>query len=425
MQHQNYWQITTYGHNFEPAKELDKDIETDFLIIWWWMSGLSSAYHLLQTGKKIVLIESWTIGSWASGRSGGFLTPDSELELYQMERRYGKEIAKQLRDFWDEGQKRIVETAKKHQFDCDLQMQDSLFVWLGKSGHEDVAFEASVRDEYDLQYSIETDKDLKQRIDHDAYCAWLRYADSYSINPLLFVLSLKKYLIERGVEIYEHSAIKKIKHKKAFTHHFSIHFDTCVMCCSGGHITSEQKQQTYWVRNVICVSEKLLPEQIEQLYPKWPCMTRDNEMIFSYYRLLWDGRLLLWWWNTLTTMSPYSILWKTTIEAVIQKHRERLPVLKDIDFPYWRDGRIHTTKDMMPVVDIDQRNPDIIWVVWALGLPWAASCGKYAAQLATKEKSTWNVLSWDRHYLIDRDSSLDLLKLPIFWLNMIYAKYYQ
>lgn len=34
-----------------------------------------------------------------SGRSGGFLTPDSELGLRQIEETYGKELARQLRDF--------------------------------------------------------------------------------------------------------------------------------------------------------------------------------------------------------------------------------------------------------------------------------------------------------------------------------------
>jgi hypothetical protein len=34
-----------------------------------------------------------------SGRSGGFLTPDSELGLRQIEQRYGKDMAKKLREF--------------------------------------------------------------------------------------------------------------------------------------------------------------------------------------------------------------------------------------------------------------------------------------------------------------------------------------
>lgn len=63
-----------------------------------------------------------------SGRSGGFLTPDSELGLRQIETKYGHELAQKIRSFGEHGQQSIVRNAKKNAFYCDLRQQDSLLL---------------------------------------------------------------------------------------------------------------------------------------------------------------------------------------------------------------------------------------------------------------------------------------------------------
>ena len=57
-----------------------------------------AAAQFLRKGLKVVLIDKNIIGGSSSGRSAGFLTPDSELELHQLCRRYGNQAA---REIWD------------------------------------------------------------------------------------------------------------------------------------------------------------------------------------------------------------------------------------------------------------------------------------------------------------------------------------
>lgn len=63
-----------------------------------------------------------------SGRSAGFLTPDSELGSRQYKKNYGEELAEEIRNFGVEGQKAIVDNVRTLKLDVDLRQQDSLLL---------------------------------------------------------------------------------------------------------------------------------------------------------------------------------------------------------------------------------------------------------------------------------------------------------
>jgi len=72
------------------APPLRKDIKTDVLIIGGGAAGLAAALELSKNKVKTVLLERNICGGSSTGKSAGFLTPDSELELDQLLRRFGK-----------------------------------------------------------------------------------------------------------------------------------------------------------------------------------------------------------------------------------------------------------------------------------------------------------------------------------------------
>ncbi|MEO8486557.1 MAG: FAD-dependent oxidoreductase [Betaproteobacteria bacterium] len=145
MINQNWW-ITTLmigGHKYCPP--LTKDIKCDVLIVGGGFSGVSVAAEFLRKGLSVVLIEKNIVGGSSSGRSAGFLTPDSELELHQLVRRYGTTAAAEIWEAPCRGIERIVDTINKYDISCGLQRQDSLFLGLGDGGKEAVASELECR----------------------------------------------------------------------------------------------------------------------------------------------------------------------------------------------------------------------------------------------------------------------------------------
>ena len=93
MVNQNWWITTLMIKEHKYCPPLTKAIKCDVLIVGGGFSGVSAAAEFLRKGLSVVLIEKNIIGGSSSGRSAGFLTPDSELELHQLVRRYGAKAA--------------------------------------------------------------------------------------------------------------------------------------------------------------------------------------------------------------------------------------------------------------------------------------------------------------------------------------------
>ena len=90
---QNWWFTTLLVNPHRNCPPLTRDIKCDVVIVGAGFAGVSAAVEFLKTGHKVVLIDKNIVGGSSSGRSAGFLTPDSELELHQLVRRYGVKAA--------------------------------------------------------------------------------------------------------------------------------------------------------------------------------------------------------------------------------------------------------------------------------------------------------------------------------------------
>jgi gamma-glutamylputrescine oxidase len=112
MINQNWWFTTLLIKQFKYCPPLDKSIKCDVVIIGGGMSGISAAAEFMRTGLSVVMIDKNIIGGNSTGRSAGFLTPDSELELHQLVRRYGINAAREIWEMPCLGIDRLVNNIK-------------------------------------------------------------------------------------------------------------------------------------------------------------------------------------------------------------------------------------------------------------------------------------------------------------------------
>ena len=92
-----YW--TSLRPSASPTRTLLADLHVSVVIIGGGIAGLMCAQRLLEKHVDCIVLERSFCGSGATGKSSGFITPDSELELATLLKTKGPTEARRLWDF--------------------------------------------------------------------------------------------------------------------------------------------------------------------------------------------------------------------------------------------------------------------------------------------------------------------------------------
>ena len=330
MINQDWWFTTLLVKQFKYCPPLNKDIKCDVVIVGGGMSGVSAAAEFLRSGLKVVLIEKNIVGGSSTGKSAGFLTPDSELELHQLVRRYGIDAA---RDIWEmpcRGIDRLVDNIRKFDIECGLLKQDSLFLGLGKSGKQAVDEELECRESVGFTdqkvYDVEG---LKTILGGENYSGGIRYAGTYGINPLLCVQGFKDVLIDHGLEVYESTAMERLEGHTVHTHGGSVTADQIIVAADKPERSiSHFADEIFHAQTFLSVTEPLNDRELAYLFPDGNQMQCwDSQMVYTYFRLTGDNRLLVGGGTKATTFLKNAFNLAVTIRRVIRGFKSHFPVL--------------------------------------------------------------------------------------------------
>ena len=428
---QNWWFTTLIGTSRPIQSPLRDDIKCDVLILGGGAAGLAAAARFVGTGRKVVLLERNVCGGSSTGKSAGFLTPDSELELSQLVRRFGAQGAKDLWQVPVRGIQRMLELIKGGGFECDLQKQDSLFLGKGGRGVRDVKEEDSSRRGMGYESQVYYGSELQSVIGGEGYIAAVRYKDTYGVDGLRYAQGMKGVLLDGGVDIYESTRAIAFSDHVVKTHMGSVTADQIIFCADKlGPDLSPYSSNVYHEQTFLSVTEPLSAREQEYMFPSEPFQCWDSDLVYSYYRLTGAKRLLLGGGSLLTTYAKNDSTTSEVIEHVIAGFRRMFPKLSNLRFiQYWM-GRIDMTRDLLPTIVKEPGAPWVHRVLGCVGLPWATFCGDFAARQILAESQTgdekyYRYFNIDRKFLIPIWLEKVMGKRLAFPLNNAWAKYYQ
>lgn len=407
------------------------DIKTDVLIVGAGAAGLAAALRLAGSGKKVVLMDKNICGGSSTGKSAGFLTPDSELELSQLLRKYGKKGAKDLWEVAAKGVDIMVDNIRKHKIECELQVQDCLFLGKGASGWKDVEDEVNARKEIGYSSTLYKGDEVRSVIGSDAYSGAIRYTGTYGVNPLLYAQGIKQVLLDSGVEIFESSEVLSWKDRTVRTHLGSVTADKIIFCIDKPKPEiSKYSTSVYHAQTFLSVSEPLGDKDIKELFPQGPLQCWDSDLIYTYFRLTGTKRLLVGGGDMLTTYAKNDTTEPRVMDRVIGGLKEKIPTIRPLRFIQYWQGRIDMTRDLIPTVLVDPEHPWTHFVLGCVGLPWATFCGDFAARNVLDDKELDNekfyrYFSPDRKFFIPLWLEGLLGKRIVFTVNNAWAKYRQ
>lgn len=384
---QTFWYL-------KPPKiqRLMHDSSYDVAIIGGGMAGLSAAQSFLNKGLRVVLLEKTVCGAGASGKSSGFITPDSEISLNGFIELYGQDNAHIIWDLGTQGVTIIKNNIEQYATECDYQIQDTLIVANTLEAFNDtIEKEYRARNLMNLSSTLYNQEQLTTILKSPNYFGGIKYGATFGINAYKYCQSIKEVLQDLGADIYEETPVIEVNEHKIVTTHATIQANYIVFCVDKwlpdfNHFNAE----IYPVQSFIMLSASLTDAQVAEIFPQDPCMVWDTDLIYTYFRLVGNNRLLVGGSNLFSAYAGKAQHDNTRIIKQFNNYIKNKFPHTNITFEYLWPGLIGTTKDFAPLAGLAKGNDYTYYIGGAAGLPWAAALGNYSADKLIDNKTDYD-----------------------------------
>ncbi len=363
-------------------KPLQGDMKCDVVVIGGGMSGLSAAQAFCKLGLSVILLEKNYCGSGATGKSTGFITPDSEIPLDDFEKTYGFENAKRMWELGNSGVEFIRDNIKKFDINCLYQELDSVVLANSERAYNKmIVGEHETRLRFGYPTTLYNNQEVKSIIGSDNYYGGIRYGGTFGINAYLYCEAMKSNLIDMGVKIFEDAPAIEIGQNVVKTRNGSVSCEYIIMCCD--YAAPELGKLTYDIyhmQNFVVLSEPLTPSEMSRVFPGGGIMAWDTDLLFNYFRPTLDNRIVVGGVGLLYAYSKYpKHRSKMMYKKLTNYFYSKFPDIK-VNFEYMWPGMLGMSKDIFPIAGRDPKQKNLYYVAAVAGLPWAAALGNYSAE---------------------------------------------
>lgn len=190
----SYWLESEEQPSFEP---LQQSLKTDVLVIGGGIAGLTTAYCLLQQGKKVVLVEDGEIGSGESGRTTAHLTAALDDRYYEIEKTFGEDGARLVAASHTAAVDFIEKTITSLAIDCDFRRVDGYLFLHPSDQSENLKKELDATQKAGLPTSR-----VEQVPGMVAKGAAIRFERQAQFHILKYLRGLAQAIIQMGGQIY-------------------------------------------------------------------------------------------------------------------------------------------------------------------------------------------------------------------------------
>lgn len=201
MKNFSVWQEGNKKNSFP---KLANDIEVDVLIIGGGITGISTLYHLKDTGLRVALVERNEVAGGISARTTGKLTFLQDILYTKILKNYGYETSKLYYESQKEAIDTVVNIVNDNNISCDLVKQKS-YLFTNESSNIDV-----LKDEKELLRKWGEDVIENDLLEVDnKYNISVR--NTYYFHPVKYLNHLAGLCVKENIKIYENTNILEIK----------------------------------------------------------------------------------------------------------------------------------------------------------------------------------------------------------------------
>ncbi|HBL39572.1 TPA: hypothetical protein DDZ10_02770 [Candidatus Uhrbacteria bacterium] len=290
MQEESYW-IEKANH--VPVFSSVLPASADTVVVGGGIAGLSTAYHLLQAGRSVVVLERAGVGQGATGHSTGMLTGEVGSDYVELYRRRGLGFVRRVFDALTYGGDLLRDTVLKEKIDCDWQSVRALA--FGTT----IESVRSARDEFEMLRTLHVPVEWlngEKVTDRFAFLrlrAGLLSAGHAVVDPYQLALGLARSVVANGGTLVEEVAYEG----------YHCEGDVMVVRTSQGTLTARclflcsDNDAGAWLSGrvpLVSVTETVAVTEPVDIVPGWTQgeLLWNEFPLFEYARRLPDRRIM-------------------------------------------------------------------------------------------------------------------------------------
>ena len=395
-------------------------VRADVAVVGAGYTGLSAALHLARAGRRVVVLEAHRAGFGASGRNGGQIGSGQRLEVTDLEHMAGKPAARRM---WD-----MAEEAKALTYALAAEAGVPTHRGIAHCAvHErEVAHAHHMAEHLATQYGYDAitplDRDgLAALIPSPLYVGGDIDRGAGHVHPLNLALGLARLAEAAGAQIFERSAVTKIRHahhagetSRVITAAGEVSCDHVILAANGylDHLEPKIAARVMPINNYIVATEPLGPRLREVLTEN--IAAHDTKFVVNYWRAHED-RLLFGGGETVSYRFPRDIA------ALVRKPLEQVyPQLKGVKITHAWGGTLAITVNRMPCFRRPHLNCLSASGFSGHGVALATHAGKLMAEAVTATGDGFDVMASLPAHIFPGGSHLrfPLLALGMGWYSL-------
>jgi glycine/D-amino acid oxidase-like deaminating enzyme len=395
----------------DPAAALASSIAADIAIIGGGYTGLTTALALRERGFAPIILERDFCGHGASGRNAGHLTPTICKDLPTAMLLFGKQKAARLAQFADFCVANAEQLIKAYDIACDYHQSGNIMTVVHPSQERRLRRATETARALGAHMHFVEPGEMRERGLPRAFLSGAMEELGGTLHPGKLAGGLRRAALERGIRIYENTAVRRIEDGKPIR-----------LITDGGTVSAERLviATNAYTPEIAAIgkrvsplyismfeTEKLSGRQIAEIGP-WA----GREGIYTAHESMESFRLTAQ--RTIIggskdvqyffDASPHNHGGDADARkmSVIAAFRDRFPTLADVRIAHAWAGWCGFTLNFMPMVGRLKDNPAYIYAIGfnGHGIAQATAMGGMIADMVEGKANPWQAVIGRRAPLI-------------------------
>ena len=320
----------------------------DVVIVGGGFTGLSTALHLAEAGKSVIVLEADEPGWGASGRNGGQVNPGWRMLPSEIAEKYGSNRAPAVLDMLNRACDLTFDLIERHGLDCDAERPGFVHAGFGRFGQS--FLDSWIAEWGELGVTVERfdSAGLKRLIGTDFYHIGMRDPRGGHLQPLSYARELARVASAKGARVHGHSRVTSIHEQGAgwrvVTGGGEVETEHVILCTNGYTDAAWPglAKTVVPITTFIAASEPLDTARLETILPGRHAVAETRRAL-HYFKLDRDNRFVIGGRGNFTNLNEPG-----SVEHLKATALEIFPALEGVGWSYRWGGQVAVTPDHTP-----------------------------------------------------------------------------